>query len=264
MVTTPLRVFILKEKSTNNIGFYCLDLKNTQLYHKIISYLRFIFKSKNHHGIHSPFIFNLVTKGFYKRFSDQNLSLFFDYKKELKNEIKTFKCNEISTEKGKFIVKLIQYLHLENILEIGTSYGMSTVAISCARKNLNITTLEECEEIGEIAKQMLQKYNVKNIRFLIGDYHSILKSIEKNTFDLIYLSKKHHELVSLELFRSCLPFINNNSVMVFENIHRSKEMERVWENVKTHSKVTVTVDTFQWGLVFFREEQQKEHFIIRI
>jgi hypothetical protein len=40
-------------------------------------------------------------------------------------------------------------------------------------------------------------------------------------------------------------------------------MEEAWETIKNHPKVTVTIDTFQWGLVFFRKEQPKEHFVIR-
>ena len=41
-------------------------------------------------------------------------------------------------------------------------------------------------------------------------------------------------------------------------------MEEAWEIIKNHPKVTVTIDTFQWGIVFFRSEQVKENFIIRI
>ena len=58
--------------------------------------------------------------------------------------------------------------------------------------------------------------------------------------------------------------IHNNSVLLFENIHSNKESEKVWNSYKKHEKVTVTIDTFLWGFVFFRKEQEKEHFIIRI
>ena len=40
-------------------------------------------------------------------------------------------------------------------------------------------------------------------------------------------------------------------------------MEEAWEIIKKHPKVTVTIDTFQWGIVFFRSEQVKEDFIVR-
>jgi hypothetical protein len=41
-------------------------------------------------------------------------------------------------------------------------------------------------------------------------------------------------------------------------------MENTWEIIKKHPKVKVTIDTFQWGIVFFRAEQEKEHFVIRV
>ncbi|MBL7882976.1 MAG: class I SAM-dependent methyltransferase, partial [Bacteroidia bacterium] len=36
-----------------------------------------------------------------------------------------------------------------------------------------------------------------------------------------------------------------------------------WEEIKRHPKVTVTIDLFFIGLVFFRKEQAKQHFIIK-
>ena len=41
-------------------------------------------------------------------------------------------------------------------------------------------------------------------------------------------------------------------------------MEEAWETIKNHAKVKVTIDTFQWGIVVFRFEQEKEHFVIRV
>ena len=61
-----------------------------------------------------------------------------------------------------------------------------------------------------------------------------------------------------------MPTITNNSVWIFDDIHWSQEMENAWLTIKNHPKVTVTIDTFQWGIVFFRAEQEKEHFVIRI
>ena len=69
---------------------------------------------------------------------------------------------------------------------------------------------------------------------------------------------------TLKYFESSLLAIDNNSVFLFENIHSNKESEKVWNYIKKHEKVTVTIDTFLWGFVFFRKEQEKEHFIIRI
>ena len=67
---------------------------------------------------------------------------------------------------------------------------------------------------------------------------------------------------TLDYFEALLPTISNDSVWIFDDIHWSTDMEEAWEIIKNHPKVSVTIDTFQWGIVFFRAEQEKEHFII--
>ena len=61
-----------------------------------------------------------------------------------------------------------------------------------------------------------------------------------------------------------LPLAHNDSVFIFDDIHWSKGMEEAWEEIKAHPRVRVTIDSFFWGIVFFRQEQEKEHFTIRL
>jgi len=67
----------------------------------------------------------------------------------------------------------------------------------------------------------------------------------------------------LAALEELLPNINNNSVCVIANIHNTPEMEAAWEAIKKDPNVTVTIDTYHLGLVFFRREQTKQHFVIR-
>jgi predicted O-methyltransferase YrrM len=80
---------------------------------------------------------------------------------------------------------------------------------------------------------------------------------------LIYFDGNHSKKATLDYFELLLPTICNETLWIFDDIHWSPEMEEAWEIIKKHPKVTVTIDTFQWGLVFFRSEQPKEHFVIR-
>lgn len=73
----------------------------------------------------------------------------------------------------------------------------------------------------------------------------------------------HSKQATLDYFDLLLPTITNETVWIFDDIHWSEGMEEAWEIIKNNPKVTVTIDTFQWGLVFFRYEQEKEHFTIR-
>jgi predicted O-methyltransferase YrrM len=107
--------------------------------------------------------------------------------------------------------------------------------------------------------------NLNNIKAEVTEFSAYLKTFDfrLSTFDLIYFDGNHSKKATLDYFEMLLPTINNQSVWIFDDIHWSKDMEEAWEIIKTHSKVTVTIDTFQWGMVFFRYEQPKEHFVIR-
>ena len=58
--------------------------------------------------------------------------------------------------------------------------------------------------------------------------------------------------------------VHNDSVIIFDDIYWSKDMTDAWWQIIANEKVTLSIDTFQWGMVFFRKEQPKQHFVIRI
>ena len=258
------------------------------MFHKIVSFFCFISKSKSEHGVHSPFVYKLTTTCFFKKKNEKKLNTFLNYKKDLSKNIslleiynfgsisnvllfnrrkrlKIIKGKGFSNKRAMLLINLMQYFRPENILEIGTSLGLSTSALASSNKNSKITTLEGCIETVKIAKAMFEKYNFNHVKLLTGNFNSILPKIFKNTiYDFIYFNGNHNRKTTLEYFEASLISINNNSVFLFVDIHWNKEMELAWEDIKNHPQVTVTIDTYQWGFVFFRKEQEKEHFSIRI
>ena len=89
-------------------------------------------------------------------------------------------------------------------------------------------------------------------------------SILNTKYSLLYIDGNHKKEATLSYFKKLLPTVHNDSVMILDDIHWSCGMEEAWEEIKEHPRVRVTIDTFQWGLVFFRREQEKEHFVIRV
>jgi hypothetical protein len=177
---------------------------------QIKSYLKFLWHSKNEHAVHSPFVFNLLTKCFYdKKFKSEYIVL-----KNYRNE-------------------LLQNKNTINVTDFGAG---SRVFKSNSR------------QIAQIAKTA--GISPKRAELL---YHQ-----------LIYFDGNHSKKATLEYFELLLPTITNQTIWIFDDIHWSSEMEEAWEIIKNNPKVTVSIDTFQWGLVFFRYEQPKQHFIIRI
>ena len=255
---------------------------------QIISYLKFLYNSKNEHGVHSPFVFDLVTKCFYDKTKYPEYSILKNYRKSLlknKNFIevtdfgagsRVFKSNRrqiskiaktagISQKRAELLFRITKYFQPETILEIGTSLGLATSALALGNKKSAINTLEGCPNTMAIAKNQCQLQNLNNIEFINTEFSSYLETATENCdWKLIYFDGNHSKQATLDYFELLLPTITNETVWIFDDIHWSKDMEEAWETIKNHPKVTVTIDTFQWGIVFFRSEQVKEHFTIRI
>lgn len=264
------------------------------MFFQIRTYLKFLWHSKNEHAVHSPFVFSLITKCFYEKKNKSEYNLLDDYRRSLldnKNSIevtdfgagsKVFKSNNrvvaqiaktagISSKRAKLLFRITNYFSPENILELGTSLGLATSALALGNKNAAITTLEGCSNTMAIAKKQLasipfQAESRDNINCITTEFSEFLSTVnlQPSTYNLIYFDGNHSKQATLDYFEKLLPTINNDSVWIFDDIHWSAEMEEAWESIKKHPNTTVTIDTFQWGLVFFRREQPKEHFIIRI
>jgi predicted O-methyltransferase YrrM len=255
----------------------------------IKSYLNFLYNSKNEHGVHSPFVFDLVTKCFYDNTKYPEYGILKKYRKSLLDDndsievtdfgsgSKIFKSNKrkvaqiakvagISSKRAELLFRIVRYFKPNKILEIGTSLGLATSAIALGNSNSKITSLEGCPNTIAIAKNKSQLYNLNKIDFVNTKFEDYLINCQRNKehFDLIYFDGNHSKKATLEYFEFLLPTITNNSVWIFDDIHWNTEMEQAWESIKNHTKVTVTVDTFQWGIVFFRAEQAKQNFVIRI
>ncbi|WDF58741.1 class I SAM-dependent methyltransferase [Flavobacterium sp. KACC 22758] len=256
---------------------------------QIKSYLNFLWHSTNEHGVHSPFVFNLLTKCFYDKKPKPEYQILTNYRKSLlenKNFIevtdfgagsKVFKSNKrqiskiastagISPKRAELLFRVTNYFKPQNILEIGTSLGLASSALTLGSKESFLLSLEGCQNTQSVAENLFNKqFPDFNFDFVNSEFSKFLHEGSANicSWDLIYFDGNHSKKATLEYFNLLLPTINNDSIWIFDDIHWSPEMEEAWEIIKNHSKVKVTIDTFQWGFVFFRYEQEKEHFVIR-
>jgi predicted O-methyltransferase YrrM len=264
--------------------------------HPIKSYLYLLWNSKNQHGVHSPFVYNLVTKCFYDTAKYPEYAVLKAYRNSLlanKNTIevidfgagsRVFKSNTrainqiaknagISSKRAELLFRIVNYFQPESILEIGTSLGLATSALALGNPKTKIITLEGCPKTLNQCQLQLQKFNINNVTPINTGFSSYLTTQnlqptsynpQPTTYNLVYFDGNHSKKATLKYFELLLPTITNDSIWIFDDIHWSKDMEETWEIIQNHPKVTVTIDTFQWGIVFFRIEQKKEHFVIRV
>lgn len=258
---------------------------------QLIAYLKFLLYSKNEHGVHSPFVYTLVTKCFYDRTNFPAYSKLKTHRERLldnKNTIevsdfgagsRVFKSNTraiakivktagITPKNAKLLFRIVNYFKPTTILEIGTSLGLATTSMALGNPKSTIFTLEGCAATQNIAQENAQENFDRKvpIHFINTKFETYFNQQESElkpaTFDLIYFDGNHSKVATLDYFEALISTILPNSIWIFDDIHWSKEMEEAWEILKQHPKVTLTIDTFQWGIVFFRSEHQKEHIVI--
>ena len=257
------------------------------MFYQVKQYLIFLLKSTNQHGVHSPFVFNLVTQCFYDKKKYQPYKTLLQYRKMLlqnksnitvtdlgagshvmqqqKRTIKNLlKHAGTSLKRAKLLYRITTYFKPKNILELGTSLGIATQAMHLAHPQAQITTIEGCNTISKFTKTNFKKYNLDTINLITGNFDNEIEKLTSNKFDLIFFDGNHQKKPTLNYFETLLKKINNDTVFIFDDIYWSKDMTEAWETIKQHPKVKVTIDTFFWGFVFFRKEQVKEHFKIRL
>ncbi len=252
--------------------------------------MSFFTKSSKQHGIHSPFVFDLTRKCLHQ--SKPKEQSFIEQINDFRNSLlsnknfievtdfgagsRVFKSNKrlisaiaknagISKKRGILLFNIVSYFKPKQILEIGTSLGIATSCMSIGNPNAHIITLEGCPETAKIAKDQFNAFHLSNIETYIGEFEKTLsKVIQHNKFDLIYFDGNHQKEATINYFEKCLSSSHNESLFIFDDIHWNKEMEQAWEYIKNHKRVSISIDTYQWGMIFFRKEQKKEHFLIRV
>ena len=152
----------------------------------------------------------------------------------------------------------------KSTLELGTSLGIATHAMALGYSKNTITSIEGCPKTVVYAKQQLNRFKTHKIAIETGIFINLLPHLKECSYDLISFNGHHDKDATIQYFETLLPKAHNESIFIFHDIYWSKGMTEAWEYIKSHTAVTVTVDCFYLGFVFFRKEQVKEHFKIRV
>ncbi len=258
-------------------------------FNQIIKYFNYklFSKHKNGHSIHSPFIFDLIVNVFLDKTQYSPYKQIEAHRKTLLNSKQLIQINDLGAGKSpvkseklvkeiakkslknkkysQVLFKIAKYYNSENILEIGTSFGITSLYFSLANSRSKIVTIEGCENIANIAKNTFSKFNINNIDLIVGNFDYVLPGIINNidTLDIVFFDGNHKLKPTLTYFELCLKKVNENSIFIFDDIYWSKEMNKAWNIIKNDTRVSFTIDIFSLGLVFFNKNVEKQDFIIR-
>jgi predicted O-methyltransferase YrrM len=165
---------------------------------------------------------------------------------------------------GQLLFRLVNHFRPQNILEIGSSLGITTLYLALPNEAAKVITLEGSEETATQARRNFQMLNVSNIELVTGEFSQSLPHVLEKTkkLDFVYFDGNHRKEPTLDYFHRCLTQHHENSVFVFDDIYWSAKMESAWNEIKNNAAVTLTIDLYSIGIVFFRKGAPKQHFVL--
>jgi predicted O-methyltransferase YrrM len=264
-------------------------MNKNQIY-LVKNYIGYMAKAKTRFKIHSPFVFDLVEKVLndkteypeYRKIEryKQNISrsrtvietVDFGsgakdkpYKEYFEKVGKIVKKRSQRKKQARLLYRLSRYFQPENILEFGTAAGISTAYIKAPVPESKMISLEGCASLADVASGNLRKLKIKNVDISVGDFEVTLPLVLKRfeRLDFVFFDGNHRYEPTLRYFKQCVEKAGENSVFIFDDIHWSPGMEKAWKAIKKDERVSITIDLFWFGLVFFRKGIEKQDFIIK-
>ena len=166
---------------------------------------------------------------------------------------------------AQLLFRLINYFGYRNLLELGTSLGITSSYLAKTDSRAKLITLEGCANTAGLAQKTFEKLNINNAELMVGDFNQTLpQALEKfDKLDFIFFDGNHTKAATLGYFEHCLTKVHNETLLVFDDIYLNCDMEAAWEEIKKHPQVRITLNLFHVGLVFFRKELSRQHFKLR-
>ena len=171
---------------------------------------------------------------------------------------------------SRLLFRMVQQWQPLNILELGTCFGATTAYLANGNKNAQVYTMEGAPAVAAVARHNFSELQLNNIELIEGNFDDRLPELmkrlnrEAQALDFVFIDGNHRQEPTLRYFRELLPLLREQSVVVFDDIHWSEQMEAAWEEIKQHPAVTLSIDLFFIGIVFFRKEHKvKQDFTIQ-
>jgi predicted O-methyltransferase YrrM len=256
-----------------------------------LKYLNYYLTASNGkgHGIHSPFVFEFVTRvlngegdnGAYKKMEDLRAEMRRDETEiavedfgagsrvtgASQRKVSSIARTSLKPKKyGQLMHRVARHYQPRTILEIGTSLGITTSYLAKGNPSATVITMEGSPSIARIAQQNFEKLGITNIRSVVGNFDETLGPTlsQLDTVDLAFIDGNHRYEPTTRYFNQVLAKSNEHTIIILDDIYWSREMEQAWQWVKAHGRVRLTIDLFAIGIVVLRPEiLHKQHFRIR-
>jgi predicted O-methyltransferase YrrM len=171
-----------------------------------------------------------------------------------------------SPKYAQLLFRIAHYYQPGTIIEMGTSLGISTAYLASANKSTKVITIEGSSAVADRAEKYFNGLSLGNIELKRGRFDQVLPLVllEDPYPGMVFVDGNHRKDPTLEYFTLLMNGMAPSGVIVFDDIHWSREMEEAWSVIRADSRVMLTIDLFFMGLVFLRPDFKiKQDFLIR-
>jgi len=256
-----------------------------------LKFLKYYLTASNGkgHGIHSPFVFEFITRILndkkqyeaYDKVESLRKELARDtrmlrvedfgagsaYGEKQERRVKSILANAAKSKKySQLLFRMVQYYQPATILELGTSLGITSSYLAMANPGSRLITLEGSEEIAGVAGENFSRLSLPGIRLVQGNFDDTLENVISGVeqIDFAFVDGNHREEPTIRYFEQLLKKGHNDTVLLLDDIHWSRGMEAAWGRIQSHTAVRCSIDLFFIGIVFFRKEfKEPVHYAIR-
>lgn len=258
--------------------------------YNILSYLKWRChaRTKQGHSVHSPFLYALIANSLHKTMPSEKVAAVEHYRKKLLSDKRLVHVTDfgagssygngaerricdmarhssMSARDGRLLYNLACSMSCRNFIELGTNLGIGTLYLSSVDSCERVVTIEGCPNLSGMAKLQFDALHLDKINCVNAEFSEVLqKSLESlPSVDFVYFDGNHQYGPTLAYFEKCLPFAHNDTVFVFDDIHKNAEMERAWKELSVNQNVTLSLDFYTMGVLFFRRQLSRQTICLR-
>ena len=244
----------------------------------------YFLNAVNEHSLHSPFIYEFYTEVVRSKKLNTDFSEIERLREVLIKDKSTVKESETSSKTNKsaskavksiaseqltsakystLLYRIVKYFNVQQIVELGTCLGINTLYLA-KYKASQVLTFEENPSIAKIAQANFDQQQAHNIKIIEGSMSRKLSYFLNGSIkpDLVYIDASHKFETVMKCFNMVINNKHDETIVIINNIKWPKPMQKAWETIVNHQEVTMSIDLNKWGIVFFKLNFIKKHYIL--